>query len=82
MEVELIRDHYGVPEGEVYPKNYRAGAIVTGQLAESALEMGDGVLLGKKPTAPRETSSASQPAPVSPEPTAKKRRGRPRKSSQ
>jgi hypothetical protein len=33
-------------------------------------------------TKKKETSSASQPAPASPEPTAKKRRGRPRKSSQ
>jgi hypothetical protein len=36
----------------------------------------------KKKAPQIETSSASQPAPVSPEPTAKKRRGRPRKSSQ
>lgn len=80
MEVTLLKDLYGVADDEVYPRTFKAGSIVRGDLARVAIQMGHAQAEKKSPEpAP---SSASQPDSASPESKPKRRRGRPPKSSQ
>ena len=83
MEATVIHRFYGAEDGKIYPRWFNVGEIVRGELALCAIEQGDAVSEKKRqPLAPDhlKTSSVSQPAPVSPEKTAPKRRGRKPKS--
>lgn len=37
MEARVVKNFKGVPEGDVYPREYGVGETVTGRLAEVAL---------------------------------------------
>lgn len=46
MRVRLNTDMRAVPEGEVYPRLFRAGEIVTGNVAAAALSLKAGEIVG------------------------------------
>jgi hypothetical protein len=81
MKATIIRRHYGVPENEVYPRWFAVGTVVSGQVAEAAIEVGDAVPFQQSDKSEPEPLSASPQGQVSPETKPKRRRGRPRKSS-
>lgn len=51
INVELKADVFAAPQGEVYPRWFRAGAIVSGNVAAIALEEQKGVIVHAKPAA-------------------------------
>lgn len=60
---QLKQPFFGVPDGEIYPKQFRAGQDVTGDLAEQAAVAGALEVPKKKKPAPAapETAAASAP---------------------
>lgn len=48
MEARVTKAVPGVPEGEVYGRNYEVGEVISGRMAEVALAQGWAVVEGEK----------------------------------
>lgn len=56
MQVKVTQELRAVPAGAVYPETFRVGSIVDGRIAEIALELKRGELLGAEETTENDES--------------------------
>jgi pyruvate/2-oxoglutarate dehydrogenase complex dihydrolipoamide acyltransferase (E2) component len=66
MKVKLMQQLECVPDGEVYPKLYRAGEVVDGNVAKAALDQGKGTPADAANDTPVPAKTQAPAAPVGP----------------
>lgn len=66
MKVKLTQQFDCVPDGEVYPKLFAAGEIVSGNVAQAALDQGKGTPVEADNDAPPPAAGAAPEQPVPP----------------
>ena len=89
MEAKVTREFRGVEDGHIYPRLFKVGEVITGELAKAEIESGRAVDVKKKNQpenkaileAPRNKhSSASPQAPASPKKTARRSKAKAKQS--